>query len=227
MTLSYSHGRQFVEEVRPIMERRDSDAFLQHLRQFWPAERLRDLLACGHEDAVYAALAGLTFVGTMPDCPAVAALLHDDDGLTADLAEHALWAIWFHAGGSLDERLALAVRLISQGELNAALDVITDVLGIRPDYAEAYHQLSLVFFLRGDYRQAILNCRATLLLNPWHFGAMSTLGHCHAAGGRLDQAYLAYQRALQLHPRLQGVRQALRQIRQAIPAPTVNSFTNL
>jgi tetratricopeptide (TPR) repeat protein len=227
MTLTYSHGREFVEVVRPMMARGDTDAFLKYLHEFWPTERLRELLSCGHEHAVYAALAGLSFVGNMQDCPAVAALLHDDDGMTADLAENVLWAIWFRAGGILDERLALAVRLISQGDLGGAVNQITDVLGIRPDYAEAYHQLSLIFFLRGDYRQAILNCRATLLLNPWHFGAMSTLGHCHAAVGHLDQAYSAYQRALQLHPRLQGVRQALRQIRQAHADPTVNSFTNL
>jgi tetratricopeptide (TPR) repeat protein len=227
MTLSYSHGREFVEVVRPMMQRGDISAFLKYLREFWPAERLRGLLSCGHEHAVYAALASLNFVGTMADCPAVAALLHDDDGMTADLAEHVLWAIWFREGGNLNESLAHAVRLISQGDLAAAVNRITEVLSVRPDYAEAYHQLSLVCFLRGDYRQAILNCRATLLLNPWHFGAMSILGHCHAAAGHLDQAYLAYQRALQLHPRLQGVRQALRQIRQARPGPTVNSFTNL
>jgi len=209
-----------------MLERGDIESLRRHLRKYWSAERLKGLLGCGHDDAVSAALVGLALVGTMQDCPAVAGLLHDDDGQTADLAEHGLWSIWFRAGGGLDERLALAVKLISRGDLDAALDGITDVLGIRPDYAEAYHQLSLVYFLRGDYKRAILNCRATLLLNPWHFGAMSTLGHCHAAMGSLGLAYTAYQRALQLHPRLQGVRQALRQIRKAIPPPPVNSFTN-
>lgn len=227
MSLTYSHGREFVEDVRPMMERGDVSAFLKYLSRFWPGGRLRELLSCGHEHAVYAALWALNFVGTMEDCPAVAALLHDDDGLTADLAEHVMWATWFRAGGNLDERLALAVRLISQGDLTGAVNQITEVLGVRPDYAEAYHQLSLIFFLRGDYRQAILNCRATLLLNPWHFGAMATLGHCHAAAGHLDLAYTAYQRALQLHPRLQGVRQAMHQIRQAQTGLAVNTFTNL
>jgi tetratricopeptide (TPR) repeat protein len=227
MSLTYSHGREFLDVVRPMLERGDLNAFLKYLGAFWPGGRLRERLSCGHEHAVYAALGALNFVGTMEDCPAVAALLHDDDGSTADLAEHVMWAIWFRAGGNLDEQLALAVRLISKGDLTAAVNQITDILGLRPDYGEAYHQLSLIFFLRGDYRQAILNCRATLLLNPWHFGAMATLGHCHAAAGHLDQAYTAYQRALQLHPRLQGVRQALHEIRLVHPGSTVNSFTNL
>lgn len=227
MSLTYAHGREFVAQVRPILERGDADGFRQFLWKTWPAERLREVLTCGHDDAVRIALAGLGFTGTMQDCPHIAGLLHDDDGQTAELAEHALWSIWFRAGGEMDERLAIAVRQISTGELDAALATITAVIGLRPDYAEAYHQLGLLYFLRGDYQRTILNCRSALLLNPWHFAAMSSLGHAYAAAGDLGMAYTAYQRALQLHPRLQGVRQALRQIRSVMPTPPVNSFTNL
>jgi len=227
MTLTYSHGREFVEEIRPSLERGDVTAFLRHLRVYWPAAELCSLLQCGHEDAVCAALAGLTFVGTMEDCPAIAVLLHDDDGLTADLAEHALWSIWFRAGEiECNQRLAQVVRLISQSDLDKAEEIVAEVLGVQPRFAEAHHQFSLIHFLRGEYAQAIGSCQTALSLNPWHFGAMATLGHSHAAMGQLDLACAAYKRALQLHPRLQGVRQAIRQIRGAAGSSSVNSFTN-
>ncbi len=223
MTLSYSHGREFIEQIRPILERGNIDELSWYLQRFWPAEKLRGLLQAGHEDAACVALAGLSLVGTMKDCPAVAGLLHDDDGLTAELAEHALWSIWFRAAGpAANEQVASAVRLISQGELDAALERIAQVLAAHPDFAEAYHQQSLIHFLRGQYAEAINLSRAALLLNPWHFGAMAVLGHCYAATGRLEQACSSYRQALQLHPRLQGVRQAIRQIRESAP---VNTFT--
>lgn len=228
MTLSYSHGREFVEQVRPFLERVDIEGLVQHLHQFWPPDSLKALLRCGHEDAACMALAGLSVVGRMEDCPAIAALLHDDDGLTADLAEHALWSIWFRAGGAgTHEQVVAAVRLISQGELDAACQQMTSVLAAHPDFAEAYHQMALVHFLQGNYVRAISFCQATLLLNCWHFGAMALLGHCYAATGQLDQACLAYQRALQLHPRLQGVRQAIHQIREAVREGSVNTFTKI
>jgi tetratricopeptide (TPR) repeat protein len=228
MTLSYSHGREFLEQIRPILERADTEGFIRHLDQYWLGDKLIGLLQCGHEEAVGAALAGLSLVGKMDDCSRIAALLHDDDGLTADLAEHALWSIWFRAGGpESNEQVAAAVRLISLSNLDAAGERISEVLAAHPDFAEAYHQMGLVHFLRGDYVLAISFCQATLLLNSWHFGAMALLGHCHAAGGRLEQACAAYQQALQLHPRLQGVRQAIRQIRKAAPQAPVNTFTKI
>ena len=226
MTLSYSHGREFIEQVRPILERRDTEAFVRHLDQFWPPNALRGLLQCGHQDAAYAALAGLALGGSMAHCPFIAGLLHDDDGLTADLAEHALWCIWFRAGGpEPNQQVALAVRLISRGELDAAHECIARVLATHPSFAEAYHQMALVHFLRGDYVQAISFCQATLLLNAWHFGAVALMGHCYASSAQFEQACAAYQRALQLHPRLQGVRQAIHQIRAAACPNSVNTFT--
>lgn len=227
MNLSYSHGRQFVEEIRPILETGDASFLTRHLRRFWPSDKLKGLLDCGHEDAVCLALVGLSFVGSMGDCAAAATLLHDDDGFTADMAEHALWSIWFRSEGEqASEQLAAAISCINEGELDTAGVLITKILRAYPGFAEAYHQLSLIHFLRGEYAESAVNCRAALALNPWHFGAMATLGHCHAAAGRLHQAFTAYQQALKLHPRLQGVRQAICQIRRAVRPASVNSFTN-
>lgn len=228
MSLSYSHGREFVEELRPLLECGDVDAFVRHLRDRWPAEQLCEILNCGHEDAVHVALVGLSFVGTMENCRAIVPLLHADDGITAGFAEHALWSIWFQAGGEQAScRLAAAVRLISENQLDLAQNIIIEVVSYRPDFAEAYHQLAIIQFLRGDYVQSLANCRAAVLLNPCHFGAIAGTGHCYTAMGQLEQAAASYQAALHIHPRLEGVRQAIRQIREFNRTkPHVNTFTN-
>ncbi|MEP0842781.1 MAG: tetratricopeptide repeat protein [Phycisphaerae bacterium] len=233
MSLSYSHGREFVEQARPLLESKDAAAFARFLRRYWPPSMLLELLNCGHEDAVCMALAGLSLIGEKDDCPAIALLLHSDDGATADLAEHALWSIWFRGGSeTANAALATAVRLISENRLDEAAERIGTALSDSPHFAEAYHQLAILNFLRADYDAAVAQCRAALVHNPWHFGAMAGLGHCYAAMGRLDQACAAYRQALQLNPRLAGLRQAIRQTRAAVSASTgeaapVNSFTNL
>src|SRR5690606_5739092 len=146
-------------------------AFKRHLNRYWPNPTLRGLLDCGHDDAVCLALLGLSLVGSMRDCSTIAPLLHDDDGFTAEMAEHALWSIWFRwEEADANEKLATAVKLISQGELDCAGQMLEELLGCHPGFAEAYHQLGLVQFLRGEYAEGITNCQAALMLNPWHFG---------------------------------------------------------
>lgn len=233
MSLSYSHGREFVEQARPIFESDNPEAVARFLRRYWPASDLRALLDCGHDDAASMALVGLSLIGIMEDGAAIAALLHHDDGTMAEFAEHALWSIWFRDGGDeASAALAQAVRLIDEQKLDEATAAISAALASAPDFAEAHHQLAMLGFLRGDYAVAIESCRSALRLNPWHFGAMAGLGHCYAAQGYFNEARMAYQRALELNPRLAGVRQAIRQLRslshadEAAPGP-VNQFTNL
>lgn len=218
MSSFYSHGREFADQARVILESKDHHAFVHFLEKYWPAKQLRELLTCGYDDAVNIALVGLSLIGEMSDSIAIAPLLHDDDGETASFAEHALWSIWFRAGGpKAHDELVNAVRLIGENQLDLASACLTSTLGSASDFAEGYHQLAMIEFLRGDYVQAITHCRAALVLNPWHFGAMAGLGHCHAAMSQFEMARCAYQRALELNPRLEGVRQALRQLRDAAP----------
>jgi len=85
-----------------------------------------------------------------------------------------------------------------------------------PTFAEAYNQRAIVLFLLGRYEQAAEDCLRALRLNPYHFGAMAGLGHCHASLGRWERALEAYHRTLQLHPRAEGIRQSIRQVQEAV-----------
>jgi cytochrome c-type biogenesis protein CcmH/NrfG len=48
---------------------------------------------------------------------------------------------------------------------------------------------------------------------PCHFGAWAGLGHCYAHEGQLAEAVEAYERALAINPHLEGVRQAVEEMR--------------
>lgn len=217
MTLSYSHGREFTRQIRPILERQDTEALLGRLSRWWPNEMLRAVLTCGCDDAAKTALVCLSLTGTMADTADIASLLHHDDPATAALAERALWSIWFRAGDDrANTSITQAVHLISENLLDKALDLLDGLVARCPTFAEAYNQLAIVHFLKGDYHRAIENCQEALRLNGHHFGAMAGLGHGYASLGKWKRALEAYCGSLQLHPRLEGIRQSIQQIRKGL-----------
>ena len=98
MSVSYSHGREFVAQVRPFLEARDFDGLVRHLHAYWSGRMLRGLLHCGHEDAAKVALVCIALTGSASDLPEVAPLLASDDLALASVAEHTMWVLWFRSG---------------------------------------------------------------------------------------------------------------------------------
>jgi tetratricopeptide (TPR) repeat protein len=217
MSVSYTHGREFVAQVRPFLEARDVEGLLRHLHAYWPGDRLRGLLHCHHDEAAKVALACLSLVGSNADLGTVAPLLGSDDCTTVGLAEYTMWALWFRAGDTwANRRMMHAVRLISENKLDRAIGCLTRILSHRPGFAEAYNQRAIAHFLKEDYSASIADCLQALKLNPYHFGAAAGLGHCYAAQGQLELAVERYQSALQIHPRLEGIRQSITEIREVL-----------
>lgn len=217
MHLSFSHGREFVSQIRPYLERHDPEGLLRHLERHWPVDQLRLLLETQNTEAIKVALVCLSMTGDMLDNARIAPFLGDEDSMTAALAEHAMWSIWFRGHDEIAGcELTRAVQLLSQNRLNSAVRCLNRLIKYRPDFAEAYNQRAIAYFLKEAYDRSIEDCEQALRLNPYHFGAMAGIGHCHAAMGRLECALAAYTRSLQMHPRLEGIRQSIRQIREKL-----------
>lgn len=213
-------GREFIQQVRPILQTGDLEALTFALRAGWPNERLCDLLGSDHPDAVKVALFCLSIMGDMRDCSAIAQVFRHPDDSTANLAEYTLWAIWMRAGSDkVNAALRRAVELISLNQLEDAEACLTGIIAADPQFAEAYNQRSIVRFLRGDYAGAMRDDRLTLRYNPWHFAAMAGLGHCFAAQGQARQALLAYRAAQLLHPRAEGIQQAVADLAVILSEP--------
>jgi tetratricopeptide (TPR) repeat protein len=71
-----------------------------------------------------------------------------------------------------------------------------------PSFAEGYNKRATVYYLLQEYEEAIQDCRSTLALNPYHFGALSGLGLCYAALQDLESALFWFEKAFTLHPGL-------------------------
>jgi tetratricopeptide (TPR) repeat protein len=222
MTLTYSHGREFVQQVLPFLQKHDPHGLVRYLQQHWPHHQLCELLVCGHDDAVKVAAACFTLTGTMDDNAVLAPILHEEDPGVVAMIEHAMWSIWFRAGDNDgNRRLQRAVRLIGENEYDAAIRCLDRLIARQPRFAEAYNQRAIAYFLKEAYAASLADCTRTLRINPFHFGAMAGVGHCQASLGRLDRALEAYDRALQMHPHMDGIRQSVQHIRSKMGvAPT-------
>lgn len=147
--------------------------------------------------------------------PVLAEALHYPDPLVAAAAEHALWCIWFREGGRrAEDQLCEQIVRMSTGQLWAAIRGLSDLIRRAPEFAEAYNQRATAYYLAGEAHQAALDYRRALRLNRFHFAACAGEGHCFAQLGLYREALRAYLAARQIHPRLEGVRQSIRRIRE-------------
>lgn len=208
-------GLRLVQLASPFLERKDRAGLAEALEGTWSSECLALLLSDGDSAVVRAAAICLGLVGEMEDGPALAKLLQHADAVIVEVAEDALWSIWFRAGGSLGQAvLSKIAQAIREEQTENVVGMLTALIGAQKDYAEAYHQRSQAHYLRGAYDEGLRDARRAVELNPLHFGALANLAHCLAALGRYPEALEGYRQVLSLHPRMPGISSSIRQIRE-------------
>lgn len=208
--------KKFVELVEPLLAQQDLCGLLELLQTNWHPEQIRDLLRSSHSDARKIALLSLALVGPTCCVEELAGLLRDRDPVINQLAEHALWAIWFRAS-----KLPQANQLIGRGsqalnekDFAGAIQLFNQAIAIDPDFAEAYNQRAIAYYLTEDYENSIADCRRATRRMPCHFGAWSGMGHCHAHLNEIPEAIESYEKALSINPRMDCVRETVNELRR-------------
>jgi tetratricopeptide (TPR) repeat protein len=132
------------------------------------------------------------------------ALLNDlknDEPMVRDAATRELWQLWFEQKGMVGVQLLKRSRLLMEsGETDQAELVLTQLIQTMPDFAEAWNQRSILYFLEYRYRKAIADCHQAIRLNPFHFGALHGMGLCHLNLQEYRQAAQAFRRSLEIQP---------------------------
>ncbi len=128
----------------------------------------------------------------------------DDD--TAKQVENRLWALWLASGSDTADLLMSRVKgAIEAKDANLAIQLLSSIIEIKPDYVEAWNRRATLYFANKDYGRAIADLRQVLVREPRHFGALSGLGLIFQEIGDDKQALEVYRRALAVHPRLQKI----------------------
>lgn len=191
----------------------------QLLLQNYTQENLIDYLTDEVAPTRQAAAYALGIIGNMAAAsPLVKALRHNDPDLRSN-AEQALWSIWFRSGNkSVDDMLRKGAGYIKQEQYMEAIDLLTEITHIAPEFAEGYNQRAIAYFMLEEWEQSIDDCQKVVALNPVHFGAFAGMGQCYLRLGNLREALNAFQQALEIHPSLYGVAHTVLQIQEVLQA---------
>jgi tetratricopeptide (TPR) repeat protein len=207
---------EFVERVQPLLARQDLAGLLSLLKSRWTKDQLKELLTSGqHHDARKVAMLALALVGGPCCVPLLAEHLKDKDLCSNQMAEHALWSIWFRSGTpEANAIVAEGAEATGRKEFSRAERLFTDAIEMDPTFAEPYNQRAIVRYLTEQYEESIADCRETVKRMPVHFGAWAGMGHCHAHLGRIADAIRCYSKALEINPHMGCVAEGLDELRR-------------
>jgi tetratricopeptide (TPR) repeat protein len=208
---------QFIAAVKPYLERRDLSGLLEMVKARWTAGQVVDMLASPNCDARKLAALSLALVGGPCCIKELADRLRDRDPMVNQMAEHALWAIWFRGGDpDANHEVCRGAKALERKDLEHAISHFDKALRISPDFAEAYNQRAIAYYLMERYEDSIKDCLQTVERMPCHFGAWAGLGHCEAHLGRTRDAIGSYERALEINPHLDCIKQTIAELKQRL-----------
>ena len=120
---------------------------------------------------------------------------------------------WHRSGSdTADLMFSWAMKAIEDKNFSLALDILDQVILVKPDFAEAWNKRATVHYMLDDYSSSLSDLREALAIEPRHFGALAGLGILLEASGRKERALTALRRALEINPQLEKVRKSLERL---------------
>lgn len=208
-----SGAQNLLNRTRSFLSVYDDAGLLRYLRSAWTPDELIGLLA--HQDPPVVKVAA-TCLGLIADPVATESLvdsLSHLDAVVSEMAEYALWTIWFKERGAGPEALLRAAEHTEYRQSTAVLEALIDKY---PDWAEPYHRRAILNYNEHFFMAAAHDCMDALEVQEHHFGAWAQLGHAFSELSNYAQSLDCYRRALEIHPRMRGVRRALQKVRELI-----------
>src|SRR5436853_6984354 len=99
------------------------------------------------------------------------------DADSAKLVESRIWALWLASGSDTADLLMSRVKTAIDGQdTNLAVELLAAVIGLKPDYVEAWNRRATLYFANKDFGKSIADIREMLAPEQSHFGALSRIG---------------------------------------------------
>lgn len=141
-------------------------------------------------------------------------LQSSDEQIEIRAAENLIWTIWIQHENRDNTRLMhIGIKAMADRRFDDAVEVYTALIDQAPDYAEAWNKRATVYFIQGKLALSTADVEKTLALEPRHFGALSGLGQIEILRGNGEAALRAFERAVEVHPRLPGIPDLIRDLK--------------
>jgi tetratricopeptide (TPR) repeat protein len=189
------------------MAKEDTAAFIKRVSETYTIATLHRLAEFGEVTLRRASMLAIGFLGGFESNAVLGRGLNDDDRAVRMVAENAIRQVWCRVGSERQRhQLSIIVRLNTSQQFHRALQLVNRLVEEAPHIAEAWNQRAVSRYHLSHFNGSILDCRQSLELNPYHFGAAAGMGQCYLEKKDNLSALECFQRALKLNPSLEGVR---------------------
>lgn len=190
-----------VDYFETFLREKDIEAFRRSVTSRYTEGTLARLARSGGLQARRAAILALGLVGSFEVNEVVARGLRDPDPSIRNLAQNALWAIWYRADSPENNATLQEVRDLIGRERYAEAEALASRLIARaPGFAEAHNQKAIALFAQERFAESAASCRRVLERNPYHIGALGGLGQCYIRLDRRADALEVFRRAWKVQP---------------------------
>lgn len=94
-----------------------------------------------------------------------------------------------------------AQRFVNEGNTQAAIRALLELLALCPDHGEAHHTLGKLYYSQTDKIRALMHYERAVALDPQNIGALRSLADMYYVDmGRVDDAQMLYCRILTIKP---------------------------
>ena len=119
----------------------------------------------------------------------------------AQRVERIIWAKWhWHKIPRLSQKLRLGTTYLQENDFKKALYIFNNIIKEAPAFSEAYNKRATAYFLMKKYEKSLIDIKATLTLEPRHFGALSGMGLIFMTRGDFQRALVAFTAVLKIYP---------------------------
>lgn len=118
--------------------------------------------------------------------------------------------LWAQSGSeTVDFLLQSAETAIEDEDYALALDLLDNVVALKPDFAEGWMRRASLHIQMNDLTLAVIELNQALKYEPRHYNAMAQLGLVMEMTGRRNQALKAYYQALESYPQMLRVQKRI------------------
>ena len=143
------------------------------------------------------------------------ALQHAQNEEAAAPIEVQLRQLWANAGSpAVTLLMSRGLRELKAGENEQAIEDFGAAVTLDPTLAEGYHQRAIARYHAGDTPGAIKDIEAALHQEPRDFAALETLSRIAEARENWKGAYDAWQKVLEIDPKIQGGEDRLKELKR-------------
>lgn len=166
------------------------------------------LVALASDDASNRAeaTAWLAGHGSGDDTKLLVERLNDDSPTVRRVAEQGLWVLWARSGDDeIDNLMVKGAVELKIGQVREAIATFSEVIGRKPEFAEAFNQRATALFMNGDFRESLSDCDEVIKRNPFHFGALAGVGQIYFRQEQYAKAIRYWKMALEINPNMLSI----------------------